>query len=140
MLPISTAATTFKYERPELDRPKKNVWMCRTDILLATVQVMTKGGETHLHHHKHLDGFWMVLTGHARFYGDGDVLMADIGPNEGVLIPRGTNYWFEAVGSEPLELLSVEAADRALRTADELIDDVVVADPSKGVPTAANLQ
>src|SRR4051794_37575363 len=90
----------FKYQTPPVDRAKTIVWLARTDILFADVQVLQDGGETNLHSHSHLDGFWMVLSGRARFYGEGDVVLADLGKHEGVLLPRGTKYWFESVGPE----------------------------------------
>ena len=56
----------------------------------------------------------MVLSGRVRFYGEGDVLVGEFGPREGVLVPRNFKYWFEAVGDEPLELLQVESFDIAI--------------------------
>ena len=61
--------------------------------------------------HKHLDGFWMVLKGRARFNTEGDVVIAETGPLEGVLLPRGYKYWLEKVGEEDLEMLQVESFD-----------------------------
>jgi mannose-6-phosphate isomerase-like protein (cupin superfamily) len=67
-----------------------------------------------LHSHQHLDGFWLVLSGRARFYTTDDVLLRECGPFEGMLIPRGFPYWFENVGDEELEMLQVEASDTIL--------------------------
>jgi len=85
--------------------------LARTDRMIANVQVMKEGGENNLHSHAHLDGFWMVLSGRARFYGEGDALLADLGPKEGILVPRNFKYWFESTGTEVLELLQVESFD-----------------------------
>jgi mannose-6-phosphate isomerase-like protein (cupin superfamily) len=63
------------------------------------------------------------LSGHARFYGEGDVVLGDLGKHEGILLPRGTKYWFESVGSEPLELLQIEASDKPVPTREELMAD-----------------
>jgi hypothetical protein len=83
--------------------------------MVSLVQVFKKGGgERTLHSHKHFDGFWMVLRGRADFYGEGDVLIASLGPLEGVLVPRELPYWFENGADEDLELLQVEAFDIAL--------------------------
>jgi mannose-6-phosphate isomerase-like protein (cupin superfamily) len=114
----------FKYETPPADQPRKTVWLCRTEHLVGAVQMLMKGGEQALHSHAHLDGFWFVLKGRARFYSDQDTVFAEVGPHEGVLVPRGTKYWFEAVKGEPLELLQVEASDIAFKTRDELRKDV----------------
>jgi mannose-6-phosphate isomerase-like protein (cupin superfamily) len=99
----------FKYERPDIERGKKVVPLCQTDLMRAHVQVIQEGGENNLHAHTGNDGFWLVLGGRARFYGEGDVVLAELGENEGVLIPRGFKYWFESAGGEPLEILHVAA-------------------------------
>lgn len=127
------AMQAFKYETPAADQPRKTVWLCTTDRLVGAVQMMMKGGEQALHSHAHLDGFWFVLKGRARFYSDRDTVFAEVGPHEGVLVPRGTKYWFEAIEGEPLELLQVEASDVAFKTRAELRKDVTYyAEPSQG--------
>jgi mannose-6-phosphate isomerase-like protein (cupin superfamily) len=130
---------TFKYATPTVERGKTIMWLARTDILFADVQILKEGGETNLHSHSHLDGFWMVLSGRARFYGEGDQLIADLGQHEGVLLPRGTRYWFESVGAEPLEVLQIEASDQAMLTNQELMADRVdyTPRPVGGPPHAA---
>src|SRR5262249_34844800 len=101
-------ATVFRFERPEVKRLKKTQRLARTDSIVAIVQVVAKGGETNLHAHPHLDGVWYVLSGRARFYASEDELIAELGPHEGVLIPKGCAYWFESAGDEQLEILQVE--------------------------------
>jgi mannose-6-phosphate isomerase-like protein (cupin superfamily) len=116
-------ARVFKYVKPELTTRKTFVTLARTDRLLAFVQVLASGGENNLHSHGHLDGFWMVLKGRARFYGEGDKLLADLGPHEGILLPRNFKYWFESASPEPLELLQIEAADIPMPTNKEVLED-----------------
>jgi mannose-6-phosphate isomerase-like protein (cupin superfamily) len=113
----------FKYEKPETDRPKANVVLSRTDISLGAVQVVRTGGETNLHAHKHMEGFWFVLAGRARFYTDNDEIVAELGKHEGVLIPRGYRYWFEAIEDEELEILQVESFDKIMRSQAEIEAD-----------------
>jgi mannose-6-phosphate isomerase-like protein (cupin superfamily) len=111
-------AQIFKYAPPQLPEGKFEgkviTRLARTDRMMANLQVLKSGGENNLHSHRHLDGFWMVLSGRVRFYGEGDELVAELGPKEGVLVPRNFKYWFEAVGDEPLELLQVESFDIAI--------------------------
>lgn len=111
-------AQVFRFTPPELPegdfKGKVITRLARTDRMMANVQVLKSGGENNLHSHKHLDGFWMVLSGRVRFYGDEDVLLAELGPHEGILVPRTFKYWFEAVGDEPLQLLQVESFDMAI--------------------------
>lgn len=112
-------AKVFRYTKPEFERGKRAVRLARTDRMYANLQVVKTGGENELHSHEHLDGFWMVLKGRARFYGTGDVVIGDLGPNEGILIPRGFAYWFEREGDEDLEILQVEAFDISIPVRDE---------------------
>ena len=105
-------AQRFRYEDPDLgEKPRAITRLCMGDIMCALVQKITKGGETVLHSHTGMDGFYMVLSGRARFYGEGDTLIGELGPHEGVYIPREVKYWFESAGAEdePLQLLQVEA-------------------------------
>ena len=103
-------AQVFRYEYPTVEiENKKVVPLCRSDILSAGIQVVVDGGETNLHAHNGNDGFWLVIKGRAKFYGQGDELIADVGKLEGVLIPRGFPYWFESSGDVPLQILRVGA-------------------------------
>jgi mannose-6-phosphate isomerase-like protein (cupin superfamily) len=108
-------AKVMRYERPELEegQPKAVKMLGRTDRAFFAVQLVKEGGENNLHSHAHVDGFWFVLSGRARFYTTDDELLGDFGPLEGVVIPRGYPYWFESAGDEPLELLQFEASDEA---------------------------
>ncbi len=128
----------FNYEPPTDDAGRTVMWLARTDMLFADVQILKEGGgETNMHSHPHLDGFWFVLSGRVRFYGEGDKLLGDLGKYQGVMLPRGTKYWFERVGPEPLEILQIEASDKAMLNMQELMADRVDYTPRKaGGPTA----
>jgi mannose-6-phosphate isomerase-like protein (cupin superfamily) len=119
----SNAMQAFTYERPATDKPKKIIWLGKTERLFATVQVISNGGETNLHSHVHLDGFWFVMSGRGRFYSDETTIACELGPQQGVLVPRGTKYWFESVGEEPLEILQIECSDVAIKTHRQLLSD-----------------
>ena len=103
----------MRYERPTLKegQPKAVKMLGRTDRAFLAIQTVNLGGENNLDSHAHVDGFWFVLSGRARFYTTDDELLGDFGPLEGVVIPRGYPYWFESAGDEPLELLQFEASD-----------------------------
>ena len=79
-------AKVIDYQRPTLadGQPKAVKMLARTDRAFFAVQVVNSGGENNLHSHEHVDGFWFVLSGRARFYTTGD---------------------------EPLEILQFEASD-----------------------------
>jgi len=106
-------AQLMSYERPVLKegQPKAVKMLGRTDRAFFAVQLVNEGGENNLHSHEHVDGFWFVLSGRARFYTTDDELLGDFGPMEGVVIPRGYPYWFESASEEQLELLQFEASD-----------------------------
>ena len=115
----------FKYESQTIEKSKKVSWLCKTDHLFAASQVIRQGGETNLHAHPSLDGFWFVLAGRARFYSDETTIAFEAGQFEGVLVPRGTPYWFESVGDEQLEMIQVEASSKAFTTEEALFADRV---------------
>jgi mannose-6-phosphate isomerase-like protein (cupin superfamily) len=125
-------ATVFSYTKQEPKKNKGMQLMCRSDIIVGAVQVVKKGGETNLHSHKLLDGVWFVLKGRARFYTMDDQLVADLGPHEGILVPRGYPYWFErGEGPDDLEILQVEASAKSVSSFEEYLEDRVDYTPRK---------
>jgi mannose-6-phosphate isomerase-like protein (cupin superfamily) len=115
-------ASRFSYETPEFEQTKASRSLGKTDIAFMKVQIFKEGGEVSLHSHTYSDGFWTVLSGRARFYTTDDQLVAELGPMEGIVVPRGFPYWFEKVGDEPLEILQFEASTRPVRTREDFID------------------
>jgi len=140
MTETSFSIRTSKYFHPDPAQPKRVTWLANTDRLFATVQLIKKGGETNLHAHAHLDGFWFVLSGRARFYSDHTTVAGELGRYECILIPRGVKYWFEAVGDEPLELLQVEASDIPMVTQQALMADRIDYTPLKREIPAENFK
>ena len=112
--PPVQSAKVLRYQAPVIRNGKGMTLLARSDIMVAAVQTISKGGENNLHSHSAMDGLWFVLKGRARFYTTGDELIGDIGPNESVFIPRNYPYWFEAAGDEVLEILQVEAIDKSI--------------------------
>ena len=99
---------TFAYRKPAgTGAVKQFASLVRGDLVRLSVQIVKEGGENNLHYHTGGDTTWMVLKGAARFYGVGDKLIGELGPNEGILLPGGSRYWFEKVGSEDLEILQI---------------------------------
>lgn len=90
------------------DPGRKHFYLCKTDRVVSEVQVFDKGVRNRLHSHPVEDGVWVVLKGKATFYGDGDAVLGELGPFQGMLIPAGTKYWFEGSSDEPLEILRVD--------------------------------
>src|SRR5688572_9659041 len=105
--------TQFKYLTPALNiKGKAYVRVAAGELLRANVQVFNKnGGENNLHYHTNAETVWWVLKGTVNFYGPGDVLIGTFGPNEGVITPRYSRYWFENGGDSDAELLQIAASD-----------------------------
>jgi mannose-6-phosphate isomerase-like protein (cupin superfamily) len=126
---------TFSYRKPEeLRRGKGIVQLAQSDIIRGRVQIVREGGENNLHSHRGMDGFWMVLAGRVKFYGPGDVLIAEFGKHEGILIPRGAEYWFESSGDEDLEILQMAGFEKGVKI--ERVD----AEPLKLDPTSVDVK
>jgi len=76
--------------------------------LWLKIKVYARGGENKLHAHPYQDHSFIVLAGRARFHGPrGEE--RELGPNDGILLPKGCFYWFQTVSEEPLVLLRVGA-------------------------------
>lgn len=105
---------TFHCGRPPAEHAKVIRSLCRSDLLEADVQLIDDGGANRLHHHTGQNGFFMVLSGGARFYGADDEVVAELGERDGVLVPHGFDYWFEKTGDGPAEVLHVAAISDAM--------------------------
>ena len=55
------------------------------------------GGEDGLHAHPD-DAIWLVLQGHASFFGEGRRPLGELGPHEGILVPALATYRFRCRG------------------------------------------
>lgn len=112
---METEPRIFRYEAPEFEGVKKSTLVCSSDLMRVMVQEVREGGENNLHSHTGEDAFWFVIKGAVKFYGEGDKVLGEFRQNEGILIPRGFNYWFESASDEPLEILRVSARDQNLQ-------------------------
>jgi mannose-6-phosphate isomerase-like protein (cupin superfamily) len=112
---MAQEAKVFKYKTPEFDGVKKSMLVCNSDLMKVMVQVVKDGGENNLHSHTGDDAFWYVMSGAVKFYGEGDKLIGEFKKGEGILVPRGFQYWFESSAPEPLEILRVTAKDQNVK-------------------------
>jgi mannose-6-phosphate isomerase-like protein (cupin superfamily) len=103
----------FEYRGPNAEGGRdaapgrKSFPMALTNNVVSTVQIFEKGVHNNLHMHLVEDGYWFVLGGRVRFYGEGDKVIAELGQHQGLLMPAGQKYWFEGISDEPLEILRV---------------------------------
>jgi mannose-6-phosphate isomerase-like protein (cupin superfamily) len=96
----------FKMRAQMLEEGRTNTALAWTDNMWATLKVYASGGENALHTHPHEDHSFFVLQGKARYY-DADGGYTDVGKHEGIMLPAGAYYWFEAISEEPLVLVRV---------------------------------
>ena len=80
--------------------------LATAENLWVNLKVYASGGENALHSHGGEDHAFIVLQGKATFtFGDGRT--AEVGPHEGVMIPRNGLYKFTADETENLVMLRV---------------------------------
>jgi mannose-6-phosphate isomerase-like protein (cupin superfamily) len=101
---------SYRYNKPEgIGTEKARIELGRGGNIRGVVQVVKEGGENNLHYHTDADSLWMVLKGRVKFYGVDDELLGEYGPQEGIITPAYTRYWFESSGDDELELLQIGA-------------------------------
>ena len=71
------------------------------------------GGENALHSHEGQDGLYFCLIGLLHFYGENDVLLAELKQYQGIVIPGGYKYRLKAAGDEEVHMLQIAAFDRS---------------------------
>jgi len=103
---VTKKASFFKLRAQLLEQGRTNTALGRTDNMWATLKVYAAGGENALHTHPNEDHTFIVLQGAARYY-DADGGHTDVHKHEGIMLPAGTYYWFEAISKEPLVLVRV---------------------------------
>ena len=99
-------ASFFKMRAQMLEEGRTNTALARTDNMWATLKVYASGGENGLHTHPNEDHTFLVLQGRARYY-DAEGGHTDVGTHEGIMLPGGAYYWFEAISKEPLVLVRI---------------------------------
>ena len=98
--------TTFRLRAQLLDQGRSNTYLADTKNMWATLKVYASGGENGLHAHPNEDHMFVIMQGSARFY-DQDGGHKDLSTHEGIMIPAGAYYWFEATSKDPLVLMRV---------------------------------
>ena len=98
--------SAFKVRGQMLSQGRTDAMLAATDNLTVRLKVYASGGENELHAHPTEDHTFIILQGSARFYGpDGEIM--ELRPNEGIMMPSGNFYRFNATSAEPLVLLRV---------------------------------
>lgn len=100
--------TFFRMQAQLLDAGNTETPLAVGEHLWLKIKVYAKGGENRLHAHPFQDHSFIVLAGRACFHGpQGE--RRELGPNDGILLPKGCFYWFQTISEEPLVLLRAGA-------------------------------
>ncbi|MEA2642667.1 MAG: hypothetical protein QOF51_4061 [Chloroflexota bacterium] len=102
-------AEVFNLRTPYLDQGRTTDVRARTDLMTITAKVYAEGGENGMHHHTHEDHAFIVLEGEATFHLETDENTRVVRRYEGVMLPKGANYWFQSTGDENLVMVRVGA-------------------------------
>jgi mannose-6-phosphate isomerase-like protein (cupin superfamily) len=122
------AAQTFRLRCALLKEGRTTEFLAASNngetAMSVAIKCYASGGENEFHAHAHEDHTFIVLQGSAVFYQP-DLPERKLGRNEGILLPAGAYYKFEAVAGEPLVLLRVGNTPYklGLTTAHERRDD-----------------
>lgn len=93
------APTTFSLKAQMLDQGRTDTVLAATEDLSVRLKVYASGGENELHSHVDEDHVFVLLQGSARFYGpEGETV--DLGPNQGMMMPKGMFYRFNATSTD----------------------------------------
>lgn len=120
----TSVPTIFDYRTPD-PSPATNVntKLGFTDRGTLLVGYHRRNHALRVHCNLHLDVFFFVLSGHARFYNEEGDCFAELRTRQGVVIPRGTPYRFEDVEDDaagPLEIIRFAASEVPLTSEDFL--------------------
>ena len=104
------AASVYNLRTPYLAQGRTTDVRARTDLMTITAKVYAEGGENAMHHHPHEDHSFIVLEGEATFHIELDENTKVVSRYEGVMLPKGVNYWFQSTGGQNLVMIRVGAS------------------------------
>jgi mannose-6-phosphate isomerase-like protein (cupin superfamily) len=107
MVATAQKAEIFDLKTPYLDSGRTTDMRSRTDNLTVTMKVYAEGGENAMHHHTNEDHAFIVLEGEATFHFETDDNIKVVKRYQGVMLPRGANYWFQSSGDVNLVMVRV---------------------------------
>lgn len=94
----------FNMEIHIMEQGRDDREIFRTGALDARMKTYASGGENGLHAHMDEDHAFIIMQGNATFYGpNGET--KEVGTHDGIMLPAGSFYYFNASGGEPLILL-----------------------------------
>jgi len=105
-LAANTKPTVFNVAGQMLARGRTDTPLAATEDMSIRLKIYSEGGENELHAHPGEDHSFIVLQGSMRFYGPENE-ETKLGPNQGIILPKGNMYWFTAIPGEPLVMLRI---------------------------------
>jgi len=97
---------TFTLRTQLLTQGRTNLPLAATEKMSVVLKCYAEGGENELHAHPYEDHVFLIMQGQADFYGPNGEL-ATLRRNQGIMLPAGSLYRFEAKGDENLLLLRI---------------------------------
>src|SRR5277367_4205504 len=91
---VNPAADSVQYKYDPL--AGKNQQFVQTDRGIFGARALNPGDKTPISERQTVDVFCMVKKGSARIVDDGGNLLAELGEQDGIVIPSGTAYAIEA--------------------------------------------
>ena len=104
-------AQIYDMRTPYLDQGRTTDIRAMTDLTTVMVKVYAEGGENGMHHHPNEDHTFLVLEGEATFRLETDDNTVVLKKYEGVMLPKGANYWFQSSGDINLVMARFGAND-----------------------------
>jgi mannose-6-phosphate isomerase-like protein (cupin superfamily) len=102
-----TQAKVFEFINDEIRAGSGDLVLPGSDGLSGVIKRYKEGGENKMHCHPAEDHTFYVLEGQGTFRIESDDNMVVVNRNEGVFLPKGTNYWFTSTGDTSLIILRV---------------------------------
>jgi mannose-6-phosphate isomerase-like protein (cupin superfamily) len=109
---VKPEAQFFSLSAPLLAQGRSDTTVASTDLLRLRLKVYASGGENVLHLHPYEDHAFVVLQGEATFHIGTEDQINVVTKYEGVMLPRGTSYWFQSSAPENLVMLRTGAAEK----------------------------
>ncbi|MBM2812043.1 MAG: Cupin 2, conserved barrel [Chloroflexi bacterium] len=103
------AAQVFDLRTPYLDGGRTTDLRAKTDLMNIIAKVYAEGGENAMHNHPHEDHAFIVLEGEATFHIETDDDNRVVKQYEGVMLPKGVNYYFQSSSDRNLVMVRVAA-------------------------------
>ena len=113
-------AHVFSLRTPLLSDGRSMDLLAQTDALRIWSKVYAEGGENALHCHTQQDHAFIILEGEAAFHDQHDNVTL-VKKHEGIMLPKGAYYWFEARGDRNLVMVRV-AAMLEIKAGDDRLD------------------